>query len=91
MVKQMLGPIDSQRGLTQVMEPSSGWMPGALQTIKACIEQACLEEAGCRFTQEQCTPILQPPLLEDFGEIGVGRLAFQAVLNSTYVPPLAVH
>jgi len=46
-VKRMLGPIKERRGLTQVMEPSSGPMAGVLHITKATVEKACLEEDRC--------------------------------------------
>jgi len=69
------------------MEPPHGRWPGVTHTTKVRVENACLEEAGQRFTQANKTPFLQTPLLEDFGKIGVDRLAFRAVLAGTYVAP----
>jgi len=37
---------------------------------KVELEQACLAEAGQRFTQAQDTPLLTPPLLDSFGKQG---------------------
>jgi len=87
MVKRTLRPHDEHRGLMQVTEPYNGRWPRATHTTKARVEQACLEEAGRRFTQANRTPFLQSPLLEDFGEIRVDHPAFRAVLAGTYVAP----
>jgi len=85
MVKCILQLVETRCGLAQVTEPGAGWQAGITYTTKAQVEQACLEEAGWRFTQANQTPFLQPPLLNDFGEIGVDRPAFHAVLEGWYM------
>jgi len=49
-------------------------------STKAALEKACLEEAGRRFTQASDTPMLQPQMLQKFGEIGANRPEFKKVL-----------
>jgi len=87
MVKYTLGTQAHRTGLTQVTAAASGSRPVTTYTEKTDVEQACLEEAGRRFTQANKTPFLHGQLLKDFGEIGVDRPAFKAVLAGTYVPP----
>jgi len=43
------------------------------------LEQACLEEAGRRFTQASNTPMLTSPLLEIFGEHGKPKTLAQVL------------
>ncbi len=69
------------------METGDGQQAAMTHTTKLQVEQACLREAGRQFTQANCTPFLQPPLLDDFGEIGVDQPAFQAVVVGQYVAP----
>jgi len=74
--------------------------PGALQAVtspasdgqlqefstKYLLEKACLEEAGHRFSQANDTPLLQIPILQNFGEIGTNHPAFKKVLEGKYQP-----
>jgi len=71
----------------QTMEPGDGKQAGITHTTKVQVEKACLEEARWRFTQANWTPFLQPPLLDDFGEISVDWPASHAVLEGRYKPP----
>jgi len=71
MVKYALGKQEIRKGLTQVAETGVAGRPGVTQSDKKRVENACLAEAGRRFTQANQTPFLQAPLLKDFGEIGV--------------------
>ncbi len=54
---------------------------------RQALEQACLDEAGRRFTQANLTPCFQTPIWEIFGDLGVTRKAFDQVLDGTFVPP----
>jgi len=47
------------------------------------LEKACLEEAGRWFSQANATPLLQQPILKQFGEIGTNRPAFKKALAGT--------
>jgi len=72
--------------------------PGALQAVigpapdrqlkefstKYELEKVCLEEAGCRFSHANDTPLLQNPILQRFGETGTNRPAFKKVLDGKY-------
>ncbi len=58
--------------------PDSQWLEFS---TKHSLEKACLDEAGCRFTQANDTPLLQEPLLKRFGELGTNRLEFRKVLD----------
>jgi len=49
-------------------------------TTKYSLEKACLDEAGCRFSQANNTPLLQEPLLHRFGELGTNWPEFKKVL-----------
>ena len=53
---------------------------------KEAIEEACLRENDQRFRLASDTPMLQEPLISDFGPYGVTEAA-QQVLDGTYVPP----
>jgi len=51
------------------------------------LEQACLAEAGRRFTQAKDTPFLSEPLSSIFRD-NLEAPAFQEVLNRTFqIPP----
>jgi len=50
-----------------------------------CLEQACLDEAGQRFTQASTAPFLTPPLVNIFGKTRFWSLAFNQVLEGTFV------
>ena len=52
------------------------------------LEKACLEEAGRQFSQANVTPLLQQPILKQFGEVGTNRLAFKKALAGTLSPEL---
>jgi len=54
---------------------------------KVELEQLCLEEAGCQFTQAANTPFLQPPLLKVFLEASMFSKAFDQVLAGTFICP----
>jgi len=82
-----LGKQEIRKGLSQVAETGIVGRPGVTHSNKKRVENACLVEAGWRFTQANQTPFLQAPLLKDFGEIRVDRLAFKTVLAGTYLPP----
>jgi len=87
MVKYTLGTQETRKGLTQVAEAGVEGRTGTTYSDKKSVEKACLAEAGRRFTQANQTPFLTGPLLRDFGELGVDRTAFKAVLAGTYTPP----
>jgi len=54
---------------------------------KMDLEQACLAEAGRRFTQANQTPLLSTPFLEIFGECSQTK-AFQHILSGKFsIPP----
>jgi len=44
------------------------------------LEKACLDKAGWQFSQANNTPLLQEPMLQQFGEIGTNRPEFKKVL-----------
>jgi hypothetical protein len=56
---------------------------------KASIKAACMDEGWKRYLQSSITPMMQEPLLSDFGYLGMTPAA-DAVLDGTYVPPPAV-
>jgi len=79
---------ECQRGLTEVIVPH----PTMVETRRITtgmeqLEQACLAEAGRRFTQAKDTPFLLGPLRSIFGE-NLDAPAFQEVLNGTFQIPL---
>jgi len=53
---------------------------------KVALEQACLDEAGRRFTQAKHTPFLTHPLLDLFGETG-NKKSVRQVLEGSFQPP----
>jgi hypothetical protein len=55
-------------------------------TSKADMEQAIMKENESKFLQAMDTPFMQPPLLGDFGYLGIGPNA-AAVMNGTYDIP----
>ena len=50
------------------------------------INNACFQEGISRFSQTNDTPFMQPPLLSDFGYLGIGH-ATQEVLKGRYSHP----
>jgi len=50
------------------------------------LEKACLEEASRQFFQANVTPLLQQPILNQFGEIGTNQQAFKQALAGTLNP-----
>jgi hypothetical protein len=56
---------------------------------KESIEQACATEGRARYLQASTTPMMQSPLLEDFGYLGLTPSA-DAVLDGTYTPDPSV-
>jgi len=85
-VKLALGKVTNHRPLALVSEPNPMGIRHECSTRPA-LEQACLAEAGRRFTQATCTPCFQSPIWEIFGELGVNRKAFDQVLDGTFDPP----
>ncbi len=85
-VKTALGKVITHRPLAIVSEPESTGSRRECTTRQA-LEQACLAEAGHRFTQANTTPCFQTPIWEIFGELGVNRKAFDQVLAGTFEPP----
>jgi len=73
--------------LSVVMAPGNA--PGTRNEYhqKVELEQACLAEAGQRFTQAGNTPLLNPPLIKIFGELGNPKEVAK-VLEGTFSPPL---
>ncbi len=61
---------------------------GEMQDIidKHSIEDAIMKENQSKYQQSFHTPFLRPPLITDFGLVGVGRRSSDA-LNGTYKPP----
>ena len=55
-------------------------------TRKIDIESALLEELTNRFSQSKNTPFLQPPLLQEVGQMGFGP-AREKILDGTYTTP----
>jgi len=53
---------------------------------KAELEKACLDKAGCRFTQAKNTPLLTQPLIDTFGECRYPKALCQ-VLDGHFTPP----
>jgi len=53
---------------------------------KILLEKACLKEAGQCFSQANVTPLLQQPILKQFGKIGMNQPAFQKVLSGQLTP-----
>ena len=51
---------------------------------KYLLKKACLEEAGCQFSQANDTLLLQPTITQWFGEIGTNRPAFKQVLQGKF-------
>jgi len=85
-VKLALGKTTAHRPLAIVSEPMENGSCRDCHTRQA-LEQACLDEAGRRFTQANFTPCLQNPIWDIFGDLGITRKAFDQVLNGTFVPP----
>jgi len=56
-------------------------------STKADLEQACIDEAGCRFTQASDTPMLVNPLLHLSGETGGSSAHFKQVITGTFQAP----
>jgi len=52
------------------------------------LENACLEEAGRQFSQANVTPLLQQPILKQFGEIGTNCQAFKQALAGALNPEI---
>jgi len=78
LVRATLQPSDRSGALTKVIGPTQN---GRQEVhTKTQLEKACLEEAGRRFTQANVTPLLQPQITKQFGEIGTNRTAFRKAL-----------
>ena len=86
-VRRILNPSGAKQPLSMVVAPDEGTGERQEFTKKTELEQACLAEAGRRFTQARHTPLLTSPLLDIFGEQGQTK-AFEQVLNGTFqIPP----
>jgi len=84
-VKQALGKVTRQRGLTQVTAPWNNKDSTCIRhMIKDKIKQACLAEAHQRFTQARTTPMLQQPMLGIFGIDNIDTPKFEAILDGMY-------
>ncbi len=61
---------------------------GELQDIvdKSSIEQAIMNENKSKYQQSFQIPFMRPPLITDFGFLGIGRYSAE-VLNGLYKPP----
>jgi hypothetical protein len=83
-IKYVRGKIgDGSMTMVTVQTPT-----GELQDIveKAQIEQAIMQENAKKYKQSFHTPFLRPPLVTDFGFLGIGQNS-EAVLNGKYKPP----
>jgi len=86
-VKQALRKVITHNGLSQVMAPMSQTDP-SWQTLTTKIENACLEEARCRFTQAADTPMLQTPMIKLLGIEDMESKTFHQILQGTFKCPL---
>jgi hypothetical protein len=56
-------------------------------TDKRGMEQLLADTHKTKYSQCENTPMMQSPLRDDFGYLGVDKPAAQAVLDGTYQPP----
>jgi len=84
-VRRALNKTVCHRPLSLVIAPDAQGNRTEINQ-KAAMEQACLDEAGRRFTQAKHTPFLTSPLIDLFGEIGNKKPVCQ-VLEGSFVPP----
>jgi len=85
-VKFALGKVTMHRPLAIINKPTTiGTQRNC--TTRHALENACLAEAGRRFTQANNTPCFQSPIWEIFGELGIHHKAFDQVLEGTFEPP----
>jgi len=84
LVRVTLQLTDQSGTLTRVIGPT----PNGRQEVNTRnqLEKACLEEAGRWFSQANATPLLQQPILNQFGEVGTNRQAFKQALAGTLSP-----
>jgi len=87
-IKATLTETNQNAGLSIVIRPDA---QSGQQTysIKGELEQACLDEASCHFTQAQDTLFLMTPLVHLFGKTRKGATSFNQVLDGTFTPPMA--
>jgi len=85
-VKFEIGKLTLHWPLAIVQEPGEQEMHWEC-TTKQTLEQACLAEAGCQFTQANQTPCFQSPLWELFVELGICQQAFDEILAGTFTLP----
>ena len=81
LVRATLQLTDRPGALTRVIGPTGNGRQEV--NTRNQLENACLEEAGRRFSQANVTPLLQQPILRQFGEIGTNRQAFKQALAGT--------
>jgi len=87
-VKAALAEMYQSRGLTSVTRPNQEGSHKSY-SCKGDLEQACIDEAGQCFMQAQDTTLLSAPLVNIFGETGIGSQSFKQVLDGTFTPPMA--
>jgi len=87
-VKKALGKSITHNGLNQVTAPTSQTDSTRLTlTTKIELENACLEEARCRFTQAANTPMLQTPMIDLLGMDNMESKTFHQILQGTFECP----
>ena len=72
-------------GLLSVIapQPDGTWVE---LTAPSDIEAACMQENERRFRQANDTPFMVPPLSDEVGHSGIGKVA-DLILQGRYVPP----
>jgi len=69
-VRQALHKMQAHDPLAMVEAPGHALRMRQVYHQKVELKQACLEEAGRRFTQAKQTPLLTAPLVDIFGKCG---------------------